>query len=85
VGYEDLIALPLLQAERIRNYLDLQDAEIISGIASANDSPASSRTAGKGVGEWRRYRTGLAPLHALLSEQIKAYEAAGRAILLSRL
>jgi hypothetical protein len=92
VRYEDLVAQPEMQAMRVQKYLGLSG---IVGIAkcprNARDESVmglpSSRYPGRdgGVNGWRRYEQGLAPLQILLAEQIKAYEAQGRAILLSRL
>jgi hypothetical protein len=92
VRFEDLVAQPELQAMRVQKYLGLPGIVGITDI-SANKNAAAvagtsrSRPANhcRTVGGWRRYEQGLAPLQALLAEQIKAYEAPGRAILLSRL
>ena len=72
---------------RVQKYLGL------TGIVGITDPSTEKRVigaAGKSnhnrcVGGWRRYQDGLAPLQTLLAEQTKAYEAPGRAILLSRL
>jgi len=92
VRYEDLLAQPELQAMRVQKYLGL------SGIVGITAIPANqaAATASNGLlpsqisrnrkaDGWRRYQRELAPLLALLSEQTDAYEAAGKALLRSRL
>src|SRR4249919_2865210 len=88
VRYEELVAQPELQAMRVQKYLGLSG---IVGITEASKNgdvdkdPVRSPGRDRSVNGWRRYEQGLAPLRILLAEQIKAYEAQGRAILLSRL
>jgi hypothetical protein len=91
VRYEDLIALPELQAMRAQKYLG------VPAIVGITETPANKKDVaasnmqprqmahGRKVGGWRRYQQGLAPLQTLLADLIVAYEAPGKAILLSRL
>lgn len=91
VRYEDLVAQPELQAKRVQKYLGLPAVGNAAGLPATSDISAACAATirqpnpGRSIGGWRRYEKGLAPLQSLLSAHIDAYQAPGRAILLSRL
>ncbi|MBF6024228.1 tetratricopeptide repeat-containing sulfotransferase family protein [Lysobacter niastensis] len=82
VRYEYLASQPDIEARRVQAYLGLPHVEGVTNILANKSVTTTASTLQlrqpihtRNVGGWRRYATGMAPVQALLSDLVRAYEA----------
>ncbi|MCC8363337.1 sulfotransferase [Lysobacter sp. A6] len=84
VRYEDLVAQPQVEADRVQEYLGLPCVEGVTDILANKTVTTTASTLQlrqpihtRNVGGWRRHAKGMAPVEAMLADLIADYEAEG--------
>lgn len=84
VRYEDLVAQPNIEANRVQAYLGLPRVDGVTDILANKTVTTTASTLQlrqpihtRNVGGWRRYSAGMAPVEGLLADLVADYEAEG--------